>query len=127
MISLERRVTLFSVPELRVSPSPFCSIASALQTFVLPSQLGGPVAVPGRQEVLSPALLRRCHTHICLPPTWLPQPLSNLDLPAGRAAWSCCTSSLAEKINDLFNKAFYPLYILSLIKILHRQKVQKLV
>jgi len=70
---------------------------------------------------------RRCRAHACLPPTRLPQPLSDLDLPAGRAAWSCCTSSLAEKINNLFNKAFYPLYILSLIKILHGQKVQKLV
>lgn len=39
---------------------------------------------------------------------------------AAQAAW-------LRKINKLFNKAFYPLYILSLIKILHRQKVQKLV
>lgn len=113
LIRLERGVSLFSAPPLCSSLCPLHG-ASALQAFALPlggQQAGGPpgMAIPPLASQLGGS------------------PCSALDLPAGRAVWSCCTSSLAEKINNLFNKAFYPLYILSLIKILHRQKVQKLV
>lgn len=121
MASRETCVTLFSVPEL-------CSVLSPSAVWLwLCKPLFSPLGRGAHGRDCPPQLPRRCRAHLCWPPTCPPQPRSNSDLPAGRAAWSCCTSSLAEKINNLFNKAFYPLYILSLIKILHRQKVQKLV
>lgn len=84
-------------------------------------------AVGERAAGAPAALLSSHHSLLALPLAVLPAgPRIYISL-LGAKRGAAAQAAWLRKINKLFNKAFYPLYILSLIKILHRQKVQKLV